>query len=486
MVRPFSIKRIILSLISIIQYNLIQMKISFTYVLCLFFILSIQFSDAQKLSRQEMITDIDYYFDILRNKHPNLYKKYTPMQFDSLQQRLTKQVVDSMDCKDFNRLLLRINGLTDGHTLILTNKIWGRTHEKDSLPYFLIKDSSLFLQNNLILSINKKDVRDVVQEISNMLSWEYSSLLKEEYINSNLPFFCSSFYDIHPPYLICLKNLETGVVKMDTVETKKILYTADYKQTFNFEFFEKDSIAIFHYNSCDIGADLKLFERALSAAFEIMDKEHVKYLFIDITKNGGGNSEYNKLIFKYLNVAKVKDGVSYHVNKSMAKSNAENMMKGWKEQISKEFFLKRWLLNYKVRRFKGAMLNYVETGVLKDKVVYPKNKKGFKGKVFLLQSRKTYSAAIDFAADFRRMKVGIVVGEKAGAPIDFCGNCENYILPNSGISVVCAMSEYKYDSPVTGMDENGILVPDIPYEVFNRKLSLEDYWEIIELNNCSR
>lgn len=264
------------------------------------------------------------------------------------------------------------------------------------------------------------------------------------------------------------------------------MYTADYKQTFNFEFFEKDSIAIFHYNSCDIGADLKLFERALSAAFEIMDKEHVKYLFIDITKNGGGNSEYNKLIFKYLNVAKVKDGVSYHVNKSMAKSNAENMMKGWKEQISKEFFLKRWLLNYKVRRFKGAMLNYVETGVLKDKVVYPKNKKGFKGKVFLLQSRKTYSAAIDFAADFRRMKVGIVVGEKAGAPIDFCGNCENYILPNSGISVVCAMSEYKYDSPVTGMDENGILVPDIPYEVFNRKLSLEDYWEIIELNNCSR
>ena len=123
---------------------------------------------------------------------------------------------------------------------------------------------------------------------------------------------------------------------------------------------------------------------------------------------------------------------------------------------------------------------------MKDKVVYPKNKKGFKGKVFLLQSRKTYSAAIDFAADFRRMKVGIVVGEKAGAPIDFCGNCENYILPNSGISVVCAMSEYKYDSPVTGMDENGILVPDIPYEVFNRKLSLEDYWEIIELNNCSR
>ena len=188
MVRPFSIKRIILSLISIIQYNLIQMKISFTYVLCLFFTLSIQFSDAQKLSRQEMITDIDYYFDILRNKHPNLYKKYTPMQFDSLQQRLTKQVVDSMDCKDFNRLLLRINGLTDGHTLILTNKVWGRTHEKDSLPYFLIKDSSLFLQNNLILSINKKDVRDVVQEISNMLSWEYSSLLKEEYINSNLHF----------------------------------------------------------------------------------------------------------------------------------------------------------------------------------------------------------------------------------------------------------------------------------------------------------
>ena len=233
------------------------MRISFTYALCLFFILSIQFSDAQKLSRQEMMTDIDYYFDILRNKHPNLYKKYTPMQFDSLQQRLIGQIVDSMDCKDFNRLLLRINGLTDGHTLILTNKIWGRIHEKDSLPYFFIKDNSLFLQDNLVLSINKKDIKDVVQEISNMLSWEYSSLLKEKYINLNLPFFCSSFYDIHSPYLIRLKNIETGVIKMDTIEEKKILHIADYKQTFNFEFFEKDSIAIFHYNSCDIGSDLK-------------------------------------------------------------------------------------------------------------------------------------------------------------------------------------------------------------------------------------
>lgn len=444
-------------------------------------ILNIHFSYAQKLTHQEMVADIDSCFEILKNKHPNLYKKYTPIQFDSLQQKLIEKVVDSMDCKEFNRLLLRINGFTDSHTQVLTDKIWGRIHKKDSLPYFLIKEDSLFLQKRIVLSVNNKDVKDVVSEISTNLSWEYSSLLKEKYINSNLPFFFSSFYDIYPPYFIRSKEIDTNVIREDIVKENKILNVADYKQTFNFVFFEKESIAVFYYNSCNIGSDIELFQRALSTAFDIMDRECIKYLFIDVTKNRGGSTEYNRFILKYLNTKKITDGITYRVNKSRAKLDAENMIRGWKEQISKEPFWRRWFLNYKVRRFNNAMLDYMETGVLKDKIVYPRNKKGFKGKVFLIQSRNTYSAAIDFVTNFRRSKAGIVVGEMAGIPVDYCGDAEVYTLSHSGINVVCAMSEYKYNTPVYGINENGFLVPDVTYEVFNQKLDLEDYLKIIEL-----
>ena len=85
------------------------MRISFTYTLCLFFILSIQFSDAQKLSRQEMMTDIDYYFDILRNKHPNLYIKYNQFQYDSLENAIMNRIIAPLSYKDFNRMLLTLN-----------------------------------------------------------------------------------------------------------------------------------------------------------------------------------------------------------------------------------------------------------------------------------------------------------------------------------------------------------------------------------------
>lgn len=455
----------------------------FLYILLFFLVLNMHFSYAQKLAHQEMVSDIDSCFNILKNNHPDLYKKYTPMQFDSLQKKLIEKVTDSMDCKEFNRLLLRINGFTDSHTQVLTDKIWGRIHKKDSLPYFFIKEDSLFLQKKIVLSVNNKKIKDVVSEISSNLSWEYSSLLKEKYINSNLPFFFSSFYDIHPPYCICSKEMDTNVIGVDIVKENKILNMDDYKQTFNFVFFEKESIAIFYYNSCNIGADMKLFQRALYAAFDMMDRKCIKYLFIDVTKNRGGSTEYNRFILKYLNTKKISDGVTYRVNKSRAKLDAEDMIKGWKEQISKEIFWKRWVLNYKVKRFNSAMLDYMETGVLRDKIVYPGNKKGFKGKVFLIQSRNTYSAAIDFVTNFRRSEAGIVVGEIAGTPVDYCGNAEVYTLPNSGINVVCAISEYKYNSPVSGIDENGFLIPDISYEVFNQKLDLEDYLRIIRLSS---
>lgn len=460
------------------------MRISYTYIICLLFILNIHFSYGQKLNRQEMVADINYYFDILRNKHPNLYKKFTPMQFDSLQQKLIGEVIDSMDCMEFNRLLLRINSFTDGHTQVLTNKIWGSIHEKDSLPYFRVKKDSLFLYDDLVLSINGQDIGCVVKEISNTLSWEYNPLLKEKHINFYLPFFLSTFYDVHSPYLINLIDVNTNVTKLDTVKIKKLLHIANYKERFNFEFFDKESIAVFHYNSCQIGSDIKLFQQALSAAFEKMEKDNIKYLFIDVTKNGGGSTDNNSFIFDYLKTKKCKVKKIYRMNKLSVKSYIEDARKSNREYIDEagKTFWKRLILKYKVWKVERVIPSLLKTGVYVGKETYPRNRKGFSGSVFVLQGRETYSAAISFVSDFRRRKAGIVVGEIAGAPVDFCGNMRNDTLPSSKIAVVYPFDEI-IDSPAIETDVNGFLVPDIPYDVFNKDLTIEDYKEIIRLSN---
>lgn len=447
-------------------------------------ILNIQYSYAQKLTRQEMITDINHYFDILKYKHPNLYKQYTPIQFDSLQHQLISQVIDSMECKEFNRLLAGINCFTDGHTQILNNKMWGSIEKRDSLPYFSVDKDCLLLDNHLVLSINNKEVNNIVSEVSNTLSWEYNPLLKEKFINFYLPLYMEMFYNIYPPYTICMKDLKSDKIKEITIEENKLLHRANYNEKFNFEFFEREAIAVLHYNSCNLSpSDIRMFNTALAAAFSKMKNDNTKYLFIDVTKNGGGSTDNNQILFDHLKTKKDKVKLTIRFNKAIIKSLLEDDMKYNKEYVrSAEIsFFQRLKYKYIIKRLERKLPHYIQTGTITRKENYPKNKHGFAGQVFVIQSRETYSAAIGFVTDFRRKQAGIVVGEKAGAPVDFCGNIENDTLPNSKIALVYPINEILY-SPSVKTSEDGFLIPDIPYDVFHKDLKINDYKEIIELS----
>lgn len=302
------------------------MKYKHLFIIPVFvLILNIQYSYAQKLTRQEMIIDINHYFNILKYKHPNLYKQYTPIQFDSLQHQLISQVIDSMECKEFNRLLAGINCFTDGHTQILNNKIWGSIEKRDSLPYFSVDKDCLLLDNHLVQSINNKEVNNIVSEVSNTLSWEYNPLLKEKFINFYLPLYMKMFYNIHPPYTICMKDLKSDKIKEITIEENKLLHRADYNEKFNFEFFEKEAIAVLHYNSCNLSpSDIRMFNTALAAAFSKMKNDNTKYLFIDVTKNGGGSTDNNQILFDHLKTKKDKVKSTIRFNKAIIKSLLED------------------------------------------------------------------------------------------------------------------------------------------------------------------
>ena len=112
----------------------------------------------------------------------------------------------------------------------------------------------------------------------------------------------------------------------------------------------------------------------------------------------------------------------------------------------------------------------------------PGNTKGFDGKVFVLQGRETFSAAISLVEYFRRQNMGLVVGEQAGEPICFSGNPREDILPYSKIKIRYSLVE-EINYPKMETDENGFIIPDIPYDVYNRELGIEDYLKIIDMSN---
>ena len=451
------------------------------YLIVLIFIFSVHLSSAQKLSPEEMRSDIDYYFNQLRDMHPNLYKRYTPEQFDSLQMSLIDHVADSMECRDFNRLMLRVNAYTDGHTNVNINKIteW---NVQTKFPYFQVREDSLLLNDNLIVFINDVSTKEIVQELSNMYSWEYSSLLKEKSINDDFLLFATKFYGITPPYIASFKNLKTGEMKKDTLKLVKQVYNNETK--FNFEFFEEYSIAVLHYNTCYLGKDEEFFEHVLIEAFRKMKNDHIKYLFIDVTKNGGGSDEYQKYIFKHLNSKKVNIKIVNRINKKCVKELMEQDVKENRKYLASQgtTFMKRLKIRYFIWKLERAKKDFLKTGTGTLKISMPGNTKGFDGKVFVLQGRETFSAAISLVEFFRRQNMGLVVGEQAGEPVCFNGNPQEDVLPYSKIKIRYSLVEGT-NYPKMETDENGFLVPDIPYDVYNRELGVEDYLKIIEMSH---
>lgn len=459
------------------------MKISFTYVLCLFFILSIQFSDAQKLSRQEMITDIDYYFDILRNKHPNLYKKYTQFQYDSLENAIINRIITPLSCKDFNRILLTLNQYTDGHTQILTNQIWGEQCSQHYFPYISIYHDSLLVDDKILLTINNVNANVIVNEICASLSWENNPLLNELTTNYLLPNYLFAFYNIDSPYYIQLQSKSTGEIETDTIEVKNAIFRKDPLK-YHFKFFPEESIAVLFYNTCYLESEERYLSQVLSTAFNEIKQKKIKYIFIDIRLNGGGSGRFNEYFLNHINYKKNTHIYNIKVNTNQIETVIENEIKHDPKQIMKDCginIFKRFVVKRKLKLVNKLLEDFKTTGILSMPIILPGQSKGFDGRVFVIQARKTYSAAISFSELIKLRKIGFIVGEKGGQPIDFCGDIEYNTLPNSKISIIYP-TRYKYFTHSI-LTEDGFLPPDITYDVFDKDLTIEDYKEIIRLSN---
>ena len=150
-------------------------------------ILYIPLLKSQDLIIEDMKYDIHYYFDLLKNKHPNLYVKYNQFQYDSLENAIMNRITAPLSYKDFNRMLLTLNQYTDGHTQILTNQIWEEQYSQHYFPYISIHHDSLLVDDKILLTINNVNANVIINEIRSSLSWENNPLLNELTTNYRLP-----------------------------------------------------------------------------------------------------------------------------------------------------------------------------------------------------------------------------------------------------------------------------------------------------------
>lgn len=447
----------------------------------------------KKLSVNEMHEDIEYYFDAIKTMHPYPYAKYSEAQIDSIKLQLYKNCSHEMDLFDFNFLLAKTSKYMDGHTGVYSPLYDLSTNEKNNMfPIVRFVDNKIALNNFIIKSINGIPSSTIIQELENLISWEYHPSFREKTMNSFLTPLLYRVFHISHPFVCNIEYSETNRSICDTIikhenkkeQSRQSKLSKNYDGALLYEYHQNDSIALLFYNTSDIWGN-KILEKAMDnftkIFFEQLKEKNIKYLFIDVSQNVGGSDKAHKYFFRSLKTKPYMYTQYELVTLTGGQKRNEQyclMEAGCKTiedlPINKVKELKK--LNLRIEK---KVKKLQEKGNLKSTRKFKGNKKGFDGKVFIIMGNNTYSAGHDFCEEVKWNKMGLLVGEESGQRFPYSGNACTDTLPNSGIKYYFATS-YFWTEPALPT-QNGFLKPDLQYNI-SKPLTIEDYKAIIKLS----
>lgn len=453
-------------------WNRIKKNILKLFFLCGVFLFSFSFSlfplsidSSDLLIPKQMKKDIDYFVKFVSKSHPNIYAFVSK---DSLMERiniLKKKCLTPMTVYNFERLILQLNGMFDSHTRIGIN-LNIPDGELLFIEHIKIEDLKLYiLHNNVyneVLEINGMSTESMLEFFRNVLNYELKHA-QDLYISSFFPNLLYKLTDCRAPFKLRLKDV-LGYEFEFLIEGKKdngrplVKPMVNYKR--DFRSFPKDSIAIFYYHSCAYNSKEQKneFSNWIDGIFEKISNEQIKYLFIDISRNSGGNTSANDIIYRKIE----------------------------HDSISFSLYLKTIISPYIIKREVPLILRPVARIKYRkniEKVLeinYP-HSDGYKGNIYLIQGPVTFSSAINMSAWFRFSGRGIIIGEETGNASSGFSEIIESTLPYSKLPISCAISYYEYPE---GKIDQGFL-PDIPIKLDYTKTrySLEDLKQFIKITN---
>lgn len=400
----------------------------------------------KKISRKDAIEDIDFFFEQAEQIHPNLYFNISKEELNNKLLTVKEQLDDSISIDDFSlKMTTLANLMGDGHTNIYPSKnLRDRYREENTqLPfrvnvsnnkiYVASSQTAKLISNDIILSINnvpapellalKKLVNgDIANQKIRKLSHYFSYYLF-------IGYGYSDSLNITVERKGIKKHLSVNLFKPGKRKAKE-------KYTFRFL---NDTTGLLTINTFS-GINKGEYLHFLDCTFNNIHQKQINTLLIDLTKNGGGNSYYGEVIFPYINVEKYRFNQKYFIKTS----------KPEKKYIRKRFV--KWYY-YPLYPFvslskMGRILLFKKSGsiteiALKDTYLNPVAN-SFNGKVYVVTSNNTYSAAADFVSAFKYADRGLMIGDTVGQPYSGFIDKIPFKLPHSGLQGGVSFKKYDY------------------------------------------
>jgi C-terminal processing protease CtpA/Prc len=247
---------------------------------------------------------------------------------------------------------------------------------------------------------------------------------------------------------------------------------------YSFTFYKEDKIAIFEFNSFSNDGDItkakeefEFFDKDIAKAIDTLNMYNISHLFVDITRNRGGSTNFADIFLDYLDIPRktysgeITNKISDAVREMAGLNTGKKNLKTLSSRFYRDIMFTR----------KGKTVT--------RKYYYIKNKKtvSYKGNIYLIQSNATFSAAIRLSALFKYYKFGTIFGEETSGLTACYIQSYDFELPNSKLVGYC--STQKSVEPGGKWDGRGVL-PDIEYEIesIDKKFTLVQLKEMLRLD----
>lgn len=278
------------------------MKKKYVLFLWLFFLVDVSYSQGivPTYSLAQATEDFDYYINTLKTKHPNLYAFVSEDYFNKEVEQARSMLTDSMSSVDLWGTMLKLQHCLDGHSGMIYIDVKASYPSSYKDISFLNPDSitynDIYMNGMKVLSINGMEAGKIIQELDKCICAEENPKLRLCNLRGRFPALACYVLKLNSPYKVIYQG-DNGEKIVKTEIGIKDPYTEYEKGSadipFDYELYSEESIAYLEVNSFSLSeltedGSIETLKRNLDTFFEEKEINEYKYLFIDISRNGGG------------------------------------------------------------------------------------------------------------------------------------------------------------------------------------------------------
>ncbi len=453
----------------------------------------------QEFSVGQLKNDFDIYRKVLEKGHPALNQYITKTALNKLFDSCNQSIQEPMTQRQFYNLVNIINQrIGCAHTYLEINKEVQTNMEKlDGFfpsPVLVYNHKIIFNSADYdvplgaeIISINKRKAKDIIDKLALYNQGDgYNQTKGESALNANFSYYYFLAFQKENEFVVEFlmpDTTENIVVKKTLVAEKygtvlnkfstRIAYSTETDIDYDLAFFEgKTALLTINNFSFFSPTENNGYEHFIDNSFELINAKGIQNLIIDIRYNSGGVYDCVKYLAAYLVNRPERKFKSVFTNMKFIPypeytlQEDSSMVESINYMLSDEFDEGKKTIVLKEENM--------------DTIVA--NENAFKGKVFILQTGETNSAASYFSALLKNEKRCTTVGEETGGGAHSHNGFEtiSYQMPNTKINFGFAIVHvvFNVDKDISSFGHG---VPADKTVHFNIRHLIDNYDPYIEM-----